>query len=451
MPAPMLVVQTTYAELLERCAAASFGAAFPEEGTFTCKTIKGRRYWYFQVRTAEGRAQRYVAPESPELLERIATHRQARDDERERRVLVSTLVRSFGLPAPLATIGDVVSALAKAGIFRLRSVLIGTVAYQSYPAMLGVRVPGALLQTSDVDIAQFTNVSVSVADRTPPMLEVLKEADSTFKEVPRISQHNAATSYMAKGGLRVDFVTPNQGADTDRSQDLPALQTAAQPLRFLDFLIDETEDAVVLHGSGIYVKVPAPERYAVHKLILATRRRTGTGKRDKDLHQAQVLIESLAGKRPQALKQVWEEAYGRGKEWRAALLTGMSQLAPVARDVLLKTLNRTREIIPGIDLAFNSPSLRYDSSRDIVQFVGEALGSSVECGVSREALADHFGADGLDRNGRIDAVRKNRSQIEQLLRKKYLSSPVDGSEVLLLKTTDVTTGGSSGDPGLHQD
>jgi hypothetical protein len=292
---------------------------------------------------------------------------------------------------------------------------------------------------------------VSVADRTPPMLEVLKEADSTFKEIPHISHHNAATSYMAKGGLRVDFVTPNQGADTDRSQDLPALQTAAEPLRFLDFLIHETEDAVVLHGSGIYVKVPAPERYAVHKLILATRRRTGTGKRDKDLHQAEVLIESLAGKRPQALKQVWEEAYGRGKGWRAALLTGMSQLAPVARDVLLKTLNRTRETIPGIDLAFNSPSLRYDPRRDIVQFVGEALGRSVECGVTGEALTDHFGADGLDRNGRIDAVRKNRSQIEQLLRKKYLSSPVDGSEVLLLKTTDVTTGGSSGHPGRHQD
>jgi hypothetical protein len=43
MPAPSLVVQTTYAELLERCAAAAFGESFPDDGTFTPKTIKGRK------------------------------------------------------------------------------------------------------------------------------------------------------------------------------------------------------------------------------------------------------------------------------------------------------------------------------------------------------------------------------------------------------------------------
>ena len=78
MPAPSLVVQTTYAELLERCAAAAFGESFPEDGAFTPKTIKGRRYWYFQTASAEGRSQRYVGPESPELRSmRIAAAAQA--------------------------------------------------------------------------------------------------------------------------------------------------------------------------------------------------------------------------------------------------------------------------------------------------------------------------------------------------------------------------------------
>src|SRR5882762_1578517 len=138
MPAPSLIVQTTYAELLERCAAAAFVESFSEGGTFTPKTIRGRRYWYFQIASAKGRSQRYVGPESPELLERIAHHRQARGDERERRALVSTLVRSFGLPPPTPQIGDIISALARVGIFRLRSVLVGTVAYQGYSAMLGI-------------------------------------------------------------------------------------------------------------------------------------------------------------------------------------------------------------------------------------------------------------------------------------------------------------------------
>ena len=75
MPVSPLIAQTTYAELLERCAASAFSDAFPENGTFTPKTIKGRRYWYFQIGSAQGRSQRYVGPESPELLENYNTTR----------------------------------------------------------------------------------------------------------------------------------------------------------------------------------------------------------------------------------------------------------------------------------------------------------------------------------------------------------------------------------------
>ena len=58
MPAPALVMQTTYAELLQRCSATAFQEAFPENGTFISKTIKGKRYWYFQQSSNDGRAQR---------------------------------------------------------------------------------------------------------------------------------------------------------------------------------------------------------------------------------------------------------------------------------------------------------------------------------------------------------------------------------------------------------
>lgn len=55
---------------------------------------------------------------------------------------------------------------------------------------------------------------------------------------------------------------------------------------------------MVLHGPGIYVQVPTPERYAVHKIILALDRPVGIGKRDKDLSQAKRLIEVLVERRP---------------------------------------------------------------------------------------------------------------------------------------------------------
>ena len=115
----------------------------------------------------------------------------------------------------------------------------------------------------------------------------------------------------------------------------------------------------------------------------------------------------------------------------------MSQLNPRPRDLTLKVLNRRREILPGIDLTFNNPPARYDGDRDVVTFTGEALGDSVNCAVSREALADHFGANNLDKEGRLEAFRKNRSNIERLLRTKYLSWPVEEPEFVLLKTMDV--------------
>lgn len=337
MPAPSLVLQTTYAELLERCAQAAFGESFPSDGVFTPKTVRGRRYWYFQLPTKAGRGQKYVGPETPELLERIARHREAVIDERERRSLVSTLVRSFGMPQPVPEIGDILAALAKAGVFRLRGVLVGIVAYQTYSAMLGEKLPISILQTGDVDIAQFKNVSVAVGDQTPPVLDILKEADKTFRPVPTIHGEKV-TSYAAKGGLRVDFLTPNEGPDSDKPQRLPALRTDALPLRFLDFLIREPEPAVILHGPGISVNVPSPHRYAVHKLMISRRRPEGAAKRDKDMQQAEALLTLLIKKRRHELKSAWEEAYKRGKEWRRLLTEGLDNLSEAVRDDMLAAI-----------------------------------------------------------------------------------------------------------------
>jgi hypothetical protein len=437
MPPPSLLMQTTYAELLDRCRATAFHEAFPEQGAFVAKTIKGKRYWYFQQSSDQGRRQRYVGPETPELLDQISQHQQMRDDERERRTLVSTLVRSYGLQRPPKDIGDIIAALAKAGVFRLRGVLVGTVAFQTYAPMLGGQLPHSILQTGDVDIAQLKNVSVAVGDQTPPVLEVLRDVDKTFRAVPHIHERNV-TSYISKDGLRVDFLTPNEGGDTDVPQYLPAFQTDAEPLRFLDFLIHEPEPAVVLHNAGIYVLVPSPQRYAIHKLIISQRRQEGNAKRDKDIHQSAALLAMLNDKRTYELKSSWNEAFGRGKAWRQSLVEGLGQIPSQTRDAVVKTVGKLRSLIPGIDLTFNNPPIRYDFERDVVKFVGETLGQSVRCAISREALDDNFGATtGLTNEQRLDKFRKNRSTIERMTREKYLFWPVEEPGAVLIRTLDV--------------
>ncbi len=318
-----LMAQTTYAELLDLSGVHAFESAVEEPGTFSAKTVKGSKYWYFRPKRHLGAdsPQRYVGRETVELLERIAQHRQAKRDQSAQRALVRSLVHAYGLPAPLPAAAQVVEGLARGGVFRLRGVLVGTMAYQTYAAMLGVRLKGAL----DVDVGEFLSVSIAVPDQTDSMKKVLQAIDPTFRKIPTLGR-SAPTRYISRQRLRVDFLVPNQGADSDEPLYLPALKTAAEPLRFLDFLIYEPVQAVLLHGGGVAVTVPAPERFAVHKLILSRRRKSSVAKAEKDLRQATVLLQLLLQKRPEDLQRVWAEAVQRGPSWRELLQGGIAQL-----------------------------------------------------------------------------------------------------------------------------
>lgn len=432
-----LPMQAQYAELLDQAASDAFDEAFPDDGSFVAKTIRGRRYWYFQTSTKDGRRQLYAGPETSDLLDRIKNHKRARKDRRDRRTLVSTLLRSGHLPSPRPQIGEVIAALARAGVFRLRGVLVGTTAYQTYAAMLGTRLSGASIETEDVDVAQFTDVSVAIGDRIPPVLEVLRDVDSSFRPVSEQTDNRKTTKYQAKSGIRVDFLTPNRGPDTDEAAALPALRTDAARLRFLDFLIRDPEPSVVLHGTGIYVFVPSPHRYAIHKLIVARRRRQGTAKSDKDIHQAAVLLTAAIRKRPYDLQSAWKEAFERGPKWRKLLGEGLSLVPAGVRDSTLKAVGATRSVVDRLDLTFAASAARYDVDRDIVTFRGEAGGESIRCAVSREALDDHFRLRQETNERRLDLFRENRSLFEQMLRTKYLDWPIEQLDEVLIRSEDL--------------
>jgi hypothetical protein len=73
----------------------------------------------------------------------------------------------------------VIEAMRKAGFFRPRGVLVGTLAYQCYAGLLGVRLGGATLMTQDADFAQFWGISRNIGDSMPPML--VDEASRRFR------------------------------------------------------------------------------------------------------------------------------------------------------------------------------------------------------------------------------------------------------------------------------
>ena len=436
-----LTNQTLYAELVDRCASAAFEAEFPLNGSFVRVSVKDRDYWYFQqgARDASGKQPRkYVGADTGEIRRRMADHGRAKNDYRERRHLISMLRRS-GFQAPPDETGRILQALSDAGVFRMRACLVGTAAYQVYGPMLGVHLSRASLQTQDLDIAQFTAISVAIGkdEQTPPLLEVLQKADLSFRSVPHSRKAEATAAYVSASGFRVEVLTESRGPERETPTALLAIGTHAQPLRFMDFLIRDELRAAVLYDAGILVNVPSPERYALHKLIIAQRRRADSAKIDKDVEQAKALLGALVARRPNALREVWHEAFARGPQWQRLLASGLGMIAPKVRDQTLHVFGATRSLVPGLDLRFADAPPRYEFDRDIVVFAGEAAGERIPCAISREALADHFGADGQTKEQRVETFRRNRGEIERMARDIYLNRPVPPDGAVLIKTADV--------------
>lgn len=347
-----LIYRTMFAELDQRTLDGRFESDFSVSGRFQKYTIKEREYWYF-IDPAAKPEKRYVGPaEDEEITKRVVAFQEIKSDLKARRKFVATLNREAGLPPPERLTGDVVSALAEAGLFRLRGVLIGTVAFQTYAAYLGVRFPGAVLQTGDADFAQFHSTSVAVEDSIPPVLELLQKLDASFRPIPHQTDGRYSTQFANGASYKVEFLTPNRGSDdlTGQPSLMPALGGAsAQPLRYLDFLIYEPVRTTMLHRNGVSVLVPSPERYAVHKLIVASQRlqdANGQAKRNKDLMQANLLFEAMAlTRRQDAVAEVFLEAWNRGPHWRQSITAGMNSLYEKDREAMVRILNEGLEMI----------------------------------------------------------------------------------------------------------
>ncbi|MBU1912537.1 MAG: nucleotidyltransferase domain-containing protein [Candidatus Omnitrophica bacterium] len=86
--------------------------------------------------------------------------------------------------------------------------------------------------------------------------------------------------------LIVEFLVPEKGRGSGRPYKLPQLGMNATPLRFLSFL---TDNVIRVKVEDFYINVPHPANFALHKLIIFSRR----AKEDKALKDKNTAIEIL--------------------------------------------------------------------------------------------------------------------------------------------------------------
>jgi hypothetical protein len=302
-------VFTAYHDLLDRHAR----RPRPEiEGSPLRVVRGGSAYWVTRRRAGAKVVETYLGPDTPELQTRVATakrdHETLKSWKRDCAQLVSVL-RAARCLAPDALVGRALARLADIGLFARGGLLGGTHAFRLYPLDLGLHPPSERAFTDDLELVVPLGLKLFDA-RGDSLAEALRAGGLALEPV-LTTAHADPFRWLVEGKSTLDVLAPvsRQGEGVHPH---PTLGIATQMLPFLEFALVDPVEAVALYREGAAIRMPRPERFALHKLIVADLRRgRERGKARKDLQQADWLIDALAEERPYDLAHAWRDLRAR--------------------------------------------------------------------------------------------------------------------------------------------
>lgn len=198
--------------------------------------------------------------------------------------------------------GQILLRLHKAGLLS-RVVLIGSWALYYYRYYFKTRDYLPSIRTRDMDF---------LVPVPPPRAAAPINMADILAGLGFVTGFRGEKGYMVfqHPELMIEFLVPERGRGWDKPFDLPCFGVNAQPLRYLDMLL---KDIVVVHFIGISLRLPHPARFALHKLIVAGRRRSAP-KAEKDRSEADKVLKAL---KSSGEWQSVEDCFGSlPKKWR---------------------------------------------------------------------------------------------------------------------------------------
>lgn len=290
------------------------------------------RYYTHQFYDGDGRKrQKYIAgPIGSEHADNAAGEMRSRIEEVNDLVKTLRMLGREGFNLADVKTYATIGALHNYGVFEAGGMLIGSHAYGVLLNKLGVR--AALHKTDDIDIARREKLAFKKVPNKS-MLEMLRESGVNFVEVPSLKRGAPPTSFKKKGKAQfhVDLLVPSRD-ESFPTVAVPELGAHATALPYLKYLLAKSQPAPLLARQGCcQVRVPLPERYAVHKLVVS-QLRTGRGaKSSKDVAQASVLCAALADLHPGAIQDAVNSLSKKMlKHFRKALPAARRQLEEAA-------------------------------------------------------------------------------------------------------------------------
>lgn len=331
-----LSAQTAYSQLLDAVQAAELRRSVADlPGSFASKQVKGHTYWYFQYTEISGKLhQLYVGPDSERVRALIGQRETAGTS-----TPLEPLARSamaLGCEPLLPAHYKVIRRLSDYAFFRAGGVLIGTHAFLAFGNMLGVHW-GDTSRTQDVD---FAHAGKQMAIALPSDIAVdthgaIESLQMGFLPIVSSTGKVGGTYLSSRDpDFQLDFLTPlHRGGDSPYEH--PQLKVVLQPLKFMEYLLEDVQQAVLFCADGAVVaNVPHPARYALHKLIVFGERPVARAiKANKDLRQSAALLANFRAGSDWEFQRAWADLVGRGSGWTSRVARGRDALAKLAPEL----------------------------------------------------------------------------------------------------------------------
>lgn len=335
--------QAAYAQLIDAALTTEHMRTVADlTGSFSSKTIKGHKYWYFQYTEPSGKLRQiYVGPDN-DAVNSLIEQKDHPGAAQNLAPLAASAV-ALGCAAVLPKHLRVIARLSEYGFFQAGGVLVGTHAFLAYGNMLGVQW-GDSSRTQDID---FAHAGKNIALALPSNLEVNTHSaiESLQMGLLPISglKGKAGATYLAPRdpSFRLDFLTTlHRGGES--KYEHPQLHVTLQPLKFMEYSLVQIQQAVLFNMEGaVVVNVPHPARYALHKLIVyGEREGTFASKTSKDLVQAASLLRYFKENRTWEIKAAYEDLINRGKCWVSRFERGQQAIEKSYPEIEVKKLLR---------------------------------------------------------------------------------------------------------------
>ena len=178
--------------------------------------------------------------------------------------------------------------------------IVGTHALYAYETMAGVHFMQELLASGDIDLLYDPRKSLRVVSSRldgDGLLGLLRRVDKSFEALTE-------NSYRAINdqGFMVDLIIPQRAMHSNEPiRFAPADLTAVEVpnLQWLANAPAVVEVAIAANGLPVRMKVPDPRAFLIHKAWLSNQVDRDPLKKQRDLHQAEIVFEAIKNYLPQ--------------------------------------------------------------------------------------------------------------------------------------------------------